>query len=66
MGLMERTAWDCADCSNDGMTIENEFTGGKMTAIVTVSECDEECVFTMDVETAIEVRDHLNDMLEGL
>lgn len=66
MGLMQRTSWDCADCYDDCMTIESEFTGNKMTALITVSESDEECVFTMDVETAIEVRDHLNDMLEGL
>lgn len=66
MGLMQRTSWDCADCSDDSMTIENEFTGSKMTALVTVSESDEERVFTMDVETAMGIRDHLNVMLEGL
>ena len=48
------------------MTIENEFTGNKMTAMITVSESEEECSFVLDVETAIEVRDHLNAMLEGL
>lgn len=66
MGIKGRSSWDCADCSNDTMVIEDEFTGYKMTAILTVSESDEECAFTLSVETAIEVRDHLNVMLEGL
>ena len=66
MGITRRTSWDCADCFDDGMTIENEFTGNKMTAMITVSESEEECSFVLDVETAIEVRDHLNAMLEGL
>ena len=66
MGITQRTSWDCADCFDDGMTIENEFTGNKMTAMITVSESEEECSFVLEVETAIEVRDHLNAMLEGL
>lgn len=60
------SAWDCADYPNDGMIIENEFTGDDMTALITIREGDENCFFTLDVETAMEVRDHLNAMLEGL
>jgi len=66
MRVTKRTSWECADCSDDSMTIENEFTGPYMTASINVYESDEKCSFTLDVETAIELRDHLNVMLEGL